>query len=99
MLKRLLVPFSITLVGVHLFILYFWIFDWEKLVTPSGLTVWIGSILSGVLIYLIYLIYRKSVHTEKSKLLILKIIFSSTLVTAALGFIALIIEFITFSMP
>ncbi|TGA99445.1 hypothetical protein E4665_03730 [Sporolactobacillus shoreae] len=96
MLKRLLVPFSITLVGVHLFILYFWIFDWEKLVTPSGLTVWIGSILSGVLIYLIY---RKSVHTEKSKLLILKIIFSSTLVTAALGSIALIIEFITFSMP
>ncbi|MCU9611942.1 hypothetical protein OEV98_00030 [Caldibacillus lycopersici] len=96
MAKRLLTITSILLVVVHLLILYFWIFDWQKLVTEVGLISWIGSILFGIIIYLVY---RKLVITEIGTLISKRIVFATTLMTIILGFFALIIEFITHSMP
>ena len=97
MVKRLLAIISIPLVVIHLLILYFWIFDWKKLVAEVGLISWIGSIIFGVIIYLLY---RKLVITEKGIILISKrIIFATTLMTILLGVLTLIIEFITSSMP
>jgi hypothetical protein len=96
MVKKLLAITSIPLIVVHLFILYFWIFDWEKLVTEVGLISWIGSILLGVIIYLVY---RKSVITEKGIIVSKRIVFATTSITILLGVFALIIEFITSSMP
>lgn len=96
MLKKILATVSIPLVVVHLFILYYWISDWEKLITQIGLTFWIGSILLGVIIYLAY---RKLNRTGKSILVFKKLVFGSTFLTIFLGVFALIIEFITSSMP
>lgn len=96
MLKNLLAIISVPLVAVHLFILYLWIFDWEKLVTQIGLMSWAGSILLGIVVYLAY---RKLVSAGKTIMVGKRIIFSSTLITIVLGILALIIESITSSMP
>ena len=96
MLKIILTIIAIPLVIIHLFILYFWIFDWRQLVTEVGLSSWIGSIILGILIYFIY---RKFVQSDKLATLSRKLIFSSTLMTIILGIFALVIEFITNSMP
>ena len=95
-MKRLLAITSIPLIAFHLVILYFWIVDWEKLVTAVGLSSWIGSILLGVVSYLGY---RKLVITEKGILAIKRIVFATTVMTVLLGVLALIIEFTTSSMP
>ncbi|MGA0636209.1 hypothetical protein ACN77G_29995 (plasmid) [Bacillus thuringiensis] len=84
------------MVGIHLFILYFWIFDYEKLETEIGLIIWVGSILLDVLIYHLY---RKLITTEKSIVLSKSIVFGTTLMTLLLGIIALIIVFTVSSMP
>lgn len=96
MVKKLLVVTSILLVVVHTFILYFWVFDYEKIATGIGLIVWIGSFLFGTMIYLFY---RKFPITERSIIFSKKIVFSSTLMAALLGVFALIIELIVRSMP
>ncbi|WP_102691580.1 hypothetical protein [Rummeliibacillus pycnus] len=96
MVKRLLVITSIPLVIVHMLILYFWIFDWEKLVTKVGLVIWIGSILLGVIFNLIF---RKLVTTENGIIVSNRIVFATTLLTVLSGFFALIIESLTRSMP
>ncbi|CRK83409.1 hypothetical protein [Neobacillus massiliamazoniensis] len=96
MSKSLLSIVSAPLVVVQLFILYFWIFDWKKLVTETGLIVWVSSILLGVIIYLLY---RRLNTAEKSIVVTKRIVFTSTLITVLLGFFALIIEFTVSSMP
>ncbi|RHW39115.1 hypothetical protein D1B31_14260 [Neobacillus notoginsengisoli] len=96
MVIKLLALSSKPLVVVHLAILYFWIFDWEKLMTKVGLISWGGSILLGVIIYLLY---RKLVITEKRIVVSKIIVLATTLMTVLLGVFTLIIEFITRSMP
>lgn len=51
--QRIILP-SITLLLVicHITILYFWVFDWKKLITNYGLIIWIGSTFLGILIYI-----------------------------------------------
>ncbi|MFT0604269.1 hypothetical protein ACMHYP_26025 [Bacillus cereus] len=96
MSKRLLAIISVPLVVIHLIILYFWIFNYEKLETEIGLITWVGSILLGVLIYRSY---RKLISTEKSIVLCKSIVFGTTLMTLLLGVFALIIVFTVSSMP
>lgn len=96
MLKNLLLIISIPLVIVHLIILYFWIVDWEKLVTEIGLLSWVGSILMGIFVYFVY---WKLNHSEKEFLVTKRIVFSSTLMTVFLSFVTILIEFATSLMP
>ena len=96
MLKNLLLIISIPLVIVHLLILYFWIVDWEKLVTEIGLLSWVGSILMGIFVYFVY---WKINHSEKEFLVTKRIVFSSTLMTVFLSFVTILIEFATSLMP
>lgn len=96
MFKNLLTFISVPLVIVHVIILYFWIGDWEKLVTEIGLISWIGSIVLGVVVYIAY---RISNHSEKRIIVTKKIVFCSTLMTLFLGMFSIMIEAITNSMP
>lgn len=96
MLKNLLLIISVPLVIVHLIILYFWIVDWEKLVTEIGLLSWVGSILLGIFVYFVY---WKLNHSEKEFLVTKRIVFSSTLMTVFLSFVTILIEFATSLMP
>lgn len=96
MLKNLLTIITVPLVMVHLIILYFWIGDWEKLVTEIGLISWIGSIVLGIVVYIGY---RLSNHSEKRIIVTKRIVFCSTLITLFLGIFAIMIEAITNSMP
>lgn len=96
MLKNLLLIISVPLVIVHLIILYFWIVDWEKLVTEIGLLSWVGSILLGTFVYFMY---WKLNHSEKEFLVTKRIVFSSTLMTVFLSFVTILIEFATSLMP
>lgn len=96
MLKNLLLIISVPLVIVHLIILYFWIVDWEKLVTEIGLLSWVGSILMGIFVYFVY---WKLNHSEKEFLVTKRIVFSSTLMTVFLSFVTILIEFATSLMP
>lgn len=96
MLKIILTVVSIPLFIVHISILYFWIFDWRKLITDLGLFNWVGSIILGVLVYLIY---RKFAEADKLAVFNRRLIFISTLTAIILGVFALAIEFATSSMP
>ncbi|MFE4093893.1 hypothetical protein ACFX4K_19520 [Priestia sp. YIM B13484] len=87
---------SIPLILVQLLILYFWIFDWEKLVTQIGLITWIISIVLGIFIYFIYL---KLSLKDKKSIVNKRIVLCSTLLTIVLAMGALLIEFVTSSMP
>ncbi|WP_404430806.1 hypothetical protein [Sutcliffiella horikoshii] len=91
---RIIRIITMPLVVGHLLIAYFWIFDWEKLTTDVGLISWIGSIILGIFIFIIN---RKSITSEKN--LSQKIISVTTFMTILLGIFALMIEFITSSMP
>ncbi|MGD6993863.1 hypothetical protein ACQCUZ_15570 [Sutcliffiella horikoshii] len=85
---------AMPLIVVHLLIAYFWIFNWEKLTTDVGLISWIGSIILGLIIFTMN---RKS-KTSNQKLSY-KIVTATTFMTILLGVFALMIEFITSSMP
>ncbi|TYS67945.1 hypothetical protein FZC76_14605 [Sutcliffiella horikoshii] len=85
---------TIPLVVVHLSILYLWIFDWEKLVTEVGLISWIGSIIIGIVVFIL----NRKLMTSDQKLS-KKIVATTTFMTILLGVFALMIEFITSSMP
>lgn len=87
---------SIPLILVQLLILYFWIFDWEKLVTQTGLITWIVSIASGIIIYFIYL---KLASKDTKSIVNKRIVLCSTSLTIVLAIGALLIEFVTSSMP
>ena len=87
---------SIPLILVQLLILYFWIFDWEKLVTQIGLITWVISIVLGIFIYFIYL---KLSLKDKKSIVNKRIVLCSTLLTIVLAMGALLIEFFTSSMP
>lgn len=93
-LARLMRVSAMFLVVVHLLIAYFWIFDWEKLTTDAGLISWIGSIILGLVIFNIN---RKSKISDRN--LSSKIVAVTTFMTVLLGIFALMIEFITSSMP
>ncbi|OEF99272.1 hypothetical protein BHF71_09345 [Vulcanibacillus modesticaldus] len=96
MLRSILVIITIPLVIIHFTILYFWVFDWRKLVTQVGLISWISSIILGIIVYFAY---RESIRNQKFTVVSRKILFSSTLMTIVLGVLALVIEAITKSMP
>jgi len=96
MLRNTLKTLSIPLILVQLLILYFWIFDWEKLVTQIGLITWIVSIVLGIVIYLLYL---KLSLKDKSNIASKRVVLCSTLLTIALAMGALLIEFVKSSMP
>ncbi|WP_245840041.1 hypothetical protein [Sutcliffiella horikoshii] len=85
---------AMPLIVVHLLIAYFWIFNWEKLTTDVGLISWMGSIILGLVIFTMN---RKS-KTSNQKLSY-KIVTATTFMTILLGVFALMIEFITSSMP
>ena len=87
---------SIPLILVQLLILYFWIFDWEKLVTQIGLIIWIISIVLGIVIYFTYL---KLSLKDKKSIVNKRIVLCTTLLTIVLAMGALLIEFVTSSMP
>jgi hypothetical protein len=95
-LRNILKILSIPLILVQLLILYFWIFDWEKLVTQFGLITWIVSIILGVVIYFIYL---KLALKDKKSIVNKRIVLCSTLLTIVLAMGALLIESVTSSMP
>ncbi|MBY0029299.1 hypothetical protein CCZ20_22405 [Priestia aryabhattai] len=96
MLRNTLKTLSIPLILVQLLILYFWIFDWEKLVTQIGLITWIVSIVLGIVVYFIYL---KLSLKDKESIVNKRIVLCSTLLTIVLAMGALLIEFVTSSMP
>ncbi|MFC4182959.1 hypothetical protein [Saccharococcus thermophilus] len=73
----------------------FWIFDWEKLITPIGLAGWGGSIIVGFMVYSFYAARER----KKSIKLQRHILIGSTMMTVCLAVLALIIEWITSSMP
>ncbi|WP_028401297.1 hypothetical protein [Ectobacillus panaciterrae] len=87
---------SITsvLLITQLSILYFWIVDWQKVVTQTGLIIWGSSILVGILLYLIY---RKS--NEKVLSINRKVVFVCTSATILLAVLSLLIEVTVSSMP
>ncbi|MEC1070865.1 hypothetical protein [Priestia megaterium] len=95
-MRNTLKTLSIPLILVQLLILYFWIFDWEKLVTQIGLITWIVSIVLGIVIYFIYL---KLSLKDKKSIVNRRIVLCSTLLTIVLAMGALLIEFVTSSMP
>jgi len=96
MLRLILIIITIPLVVIHFAILYFWVFDWRKLVTQVGLISWIFSIILGILVYFAY---RKFIGNQKFTFVNRKVLFSSTLMTIVLGVLTLVIEVITRSMP
>ncbi|HFJ9501365.1 TPA: hypothetical protein ACGW22_005083 [Bacillus paranthracis] len=96
MSKKLLAIISVPLVVIHFFILYLWIFNYEKLVTGIGVIIWISSILLGLSIYFLY---HKLNIKEKSIIISGNVVFSSTLMTIILGLFALIIMFTVSTMP
>nr|WP_240514699.1 hypothetical protein [Bacillus cereus] len=49
--KKLVIPSTFLLVTCHIVIFYFWIFDWKKITTPYGLSIWIVSTVCGFLLY------------------------------------------------
>jgi hypothetical protein len=84
-----------SIIAVHLIMMYFWIFDWEKLITPIGLAGWGGSIIVGFMVYSFYAARER----KKSIKLQRHILIGSTMMTVCLAVLALIIEWITSSMP
>jgi hypothetical protein len=96
MLKIMKSLITFSIIAVHLIIMYFWIFDWEKLITPIGLAGWGGSIIAG---FMAYAFYAAKENGKKSIKLQRHILIGSTVMTVCLAVLALIIELITSSMP
>ncbi|WP_438357315.1 hypothetical protein [Bacillus toyonensis] len=46
-----MIPSTFLLLTCHIVIFYFWIFDWKKITTSYGLTIWILSTICGLLLY------------------------------------------------
>ncbi len=95
MLKPILTFSSSIVLIIHIGILYFWIFAWEKLVTPIGIICWLTSIVAGIVLYTAY---RKYDAPGKLSMLSRRSVLSSTLFTIVLAAFAIIIEYITASM-
>ncbi|MBS9802600.1 hypothetical protein PDK32_12630 [Bacillus cereus] len=49
--KKIMLPSTVLLLTCHIVLVYFWIFDWKKITTPYGLTIWIISTICGLLLY------------------------------------------------
>lgn len=96
MLKSTLIIMSILLVTIHFAILYFWMFDWQKLATKTGFISWFASILLGIFVYFAFLTFSRC---DKAAVVIRNILLCSTLLTIFLACIAFIIEAITKAMP
>lgn len=86
---RVLRVITMPLIVVHFLIAYFWFFDWEKLMTEVGLISWMGSIILGVVVFIIN---RKAITSEKN--LSQKIVSVTTFMTILLGVFVLMIEFL-----
>lgn len=96
MLKSTLIILSILLVTIHFAILYFWMFDWQKLATKTGFISWFASILLGIFVYFAFQTFSRC---DKAAVVIRNILLYSTLLTIFLACIAFIIEAITKAMP
>lgn len=96
MLKSTLIVMSILLVTIHFAILYFWMFDWQKLATKTGFISWFASILLG---FFVYFAFQTFSRCDKAAVVIRNILLCSTLLTIFLACIAFIIEAITKAMP
>ncbi|KZN97013.1 hypothetical protein AZI98_05465 [Aeribacillus pallidus] len=96
MLKSTLIIMSILLVTIHFAILYFWMFDWQKLATKTGFISWFASILLGIFVYFTFQTFSRC---DKAAVVIRNILLCSTLLTIFLACIAFIIEAITKAMP
>ncbi|OUM85918.1 MAG: hypothetical protein BAA01_15115 [Bacillus thermozeamaize] len=96
MLKPILTLIAIFLIIIHFGILYFWIVDYRQLVTPAGLATWIGSMISGILVYFAY---RKFLGNQTFAVVSRRAICGSTLITIFLAVLSLVIEEIQRSMP
>lgn len=96
MLKSTLIVMSILLVTIHFTILYFWMFDWQKLATKTGFISWFASILLGIFVYFAFQTFSRC---DKAAVVIRNILLCSTLLTIFLACIAFIIEAITKAMP
>ncbi|MFP7487244.1 hypothetical protein SFC65_24105 [Priestia filamentosa] len=94
--KSLVSIISVPLIVVHLFILYFWLAEWERLATKQGIFVWESSIILGVLIFLIY---QGRVITEKVVLIIKRTVLGTTLMVTVLAILAFMITFAVDAMP
>ncbi|MFD0769487.1 hypothetical protein ACFQZ1_11690 [Bacillus sp. CGMCC 1.60114] len=94
MQRYIITAITSVLLITQLSILYFWIVDWQKIVTQTGLIIWGSSILVGILLYLLY---RKS--KEKVLSITRKVIFVCTSVTILLAVLSLLIEITVSSMP
>ncbi|NUK31321.1 hypothetical protein HT574_14820 [Parageobacillus sp. VR-IP] len=95
MLKIMEPLITFSIIAVHLIIMYFWIFDWEKLITPIGLAGWGGSIIAGFMAYAFYAAKERRKYIQLQR----HILIGSTVITVCLAVLALIIEWITSSMP
>ncbi|KYG27337.1 hypothetical protein [Priestia endophytica] len=92
-MKKMLKPISILLFIIHFFILYLWLFEWEKLYTAPWLWGWGISTLVGGVIYFTY--YKKSTdHMVYKKLLL-----SSTFTMVAIAVLSFLVDSTVDSMP
>ncbi|OOR15729.1 hypothetical protein [Bacillus cereus] len=93
---RLMLPSIFLLLACHISILYFWIFDWQKITTPYGIAFWIASTFCGFLLYY----YFKNQKSNRKMLIgssLLLIASSSFMIF--LGIVTGIISVIVSSMP
>ncbi|GLV64579.1 hypothetical protein Bmyc01_32490 [Bacillus mycoides] len=94
--KKLMIPSTFLLFTCHIVIFYFWIFDWKKITTPYGLSIWIVSTVCG------FLLYYHFKHQKSNKIVLISgslllIVSSSSMIF--LGIITGIIFVTVNSMP
>lgn len=94
MQRYIIMSITSILFITQLSILYFWIVDWQRVVTQTGLIIWASSILVGILLYLMY---RKSNRRFLS--ITRRIVFVCTSATILLAMLTLLIKITVSSMP
>ncbi|AWO76104.1 multidrug resistance efflux transporter family protein [Geobacillus thermoleovorans] len=79
-----------ALLACHAAVIYFWISDWDVLMTPVGLVVWVG----GVAVSLAILHFRPNIHPKLRSMLT-----TMTAASVLAAVCSLIIEWAVRSMP
>ncbi|MGV3488365.1 MAG: hypothetical protein ACO1OC_07240 [Tuberibacillus sp.] len=87
---------TVPLILIHIAVVYLWVVEWEKLVTPMGLTVWLGSTCLGILFSFFY--YWRRIFDKGARLL-RKTLFVSTATSIGLIILSCLIEAAVQSMP
>lgn len=83
-----------TICAIHLGILAFWLSAWEQLFTKTGLIIWGGSALLGVLFFILWRRQRDNMLDSSDRILGI-----STVFIIALALVSLVIEYAASSMP